>query len=667
MAKLVYGEEELRKTRERLNVDSEEEAKFMMRVLGGEVGEVRSEKPETVQNRDGWSRPYTKQSPLRRVETVDLTDEAGTVSRKHVQLPHFVREPLSYRERVKMDAQEAEAQFKIKTWMQAFRSKLTFFKTPPDVVSRVFVIFRMDDYFLPLKKLVSKTRLIFPRNNSVRNKKLKEEFPFAFSILDTIRYWEVEKISALLTQLQSHPRSVVVSDFAGIIKEFYRPLFMLESLDPDVHIAQAVMHLDQVLQNESGNQINKKTPDEIAELFNEVNEDTRYRLYPFLLKFISPVYMPYGVFFSECEQEIQAFLGIDPAKTVKPPRSADLENAARADQGGAAKAEEDFENDNLLGLAESKTEKEPVSPDAKPRAVQRGLDVLEQLFPEAGWNNLDMFPDLYPYFAKSLPLKRNADIIDPENPMLQALIFMQILEELFYGFRSISFHEAGFDLAEFLGIIDEWHTLIEGGFERLYLPRLAEFTKLFYNPLEAKQRVYAMKVREELNWTARLFLLPFMKIDMFAPIPVYKKDITAVFPKIRALRQDFTVIAGEIEKAMKAGGSSVQAPCAAIKNPWDQYVFQVENPLSKRLSALLGKENRTNVSLVYYTLSILSVFDYFINNANSWAYKTNTAKLFRSQDTDGLMPETPPETIIDADAIFKQFIGKLKARETAKK
>jgi hypothetical protein len=671
MAKIVYGEDELRKTRARLSVNNEEEAKFMMKVLGGEVGEVRSKKPETVQNRDGWNRPYTKQSPLRRVETADFADKDEAAARNPVQSSRFVWKPLSYRERVKMDAQEARAELKIKTWTQALRSKLTFFKTPPDVVSRYFITSKMDDYFLPLKKLVSKTRLVFPRNNSVRNKKLKEEFPFAFSVLDTIRYWKVEKISALLTQLQAHPRSVVVSDFAGIIKEFYRPLFILGSLDPDVHIAQAVQNINQVLQNEPGNPISEKMPDEIVELFNEVNEDTRYRLYPFLLKFVSSVYLPYGTFFAECEQEILVFLGIDPEEIIKPPSHAELENAAFAEKRHTTKTGEDFEDDDLLGLAQSKTEEEsvlPVSPSAKPRAVQRGIEVLEQLFPEAGWNSLDMFPDLYPYFVKSLPLKRNADILDPENPMLQALILMQILEELFYGFRSISFNEAGFDLAEFLGIIDEWHTLIENGFERLYLPRIAEFAKLFYNQLEAKQRSYAAKVREELNWTARLFLLPCMKIDMFAPLPAYKKDITAVFPKIRALRQDFTIIAGEIEKAMKAGGASVQAHCAAINNPWNRYVFQVENPLSKRLNALLGKENRTNVSLVYYALSVLSVLDYFLNSANSWAYKTNTDKLFRSQDDSGLIPQPPPETAIDADAIFKQSIGKLKsAQGTAKK
>jgi hypothetical protein len=175
-----------------------------------------------------------------------------------------------------------------------------------------------------------------------------------------------------------------------------------------------------------------------------------------------------------------------------------------------------------------------------------------------------------------------------------------------------------------------------------------------------------MKVREELNWISRLFLFPLLKIDMFSKAFVHNKDISPAFSKIRTLRYDFTVIAGEIEKAIQAGGASVHAYCAAINNPWDKYVFQVENPLSKRLNALLGKEQRTNVSLIYYTLSVLSVLDYFLNNANSWAYKSNMAKLFRSSDADGLVPEPPPEKSVDADEIFNRYIETLKARNASR-
>jgi hypothetical protein len=659
MAKSVFEEEALRATRSRLDVKDEEEAKFMMKVLGGEVGEVRSNKPEAPHGRDGWNRSYTKSTPLRRVETVGLP-EKDTDSHGSRSIPRFSPGELTYRERIKMDSQEANAEFKIKTWGQLFRSKLSFFNRPPDTVNRVFVAIKMDDYFLPLKKLVNKVRLIFPRNNATRSKKLKKDHSFAFSVLDTIRYWNIEKISSSLMRLQSHPRAVVIPDFVEIIKEFYRPLIILEMLDPEIHLVKAVNDLEHTLEDDFDSQINHKTADEIVASFNEVNEDTRYRLYPFLLKFTSKIYVPYGNFFSDCEQEIRAFLGIAPEDIVQPTGDTDSPDEQTAQDGEA----EDFGDDAFFGLSTANEKPaQQVSRNGKPRAIQRGLDVLEQLFPEAGWEELDTFPDIYHYFAKSLSLKKNADVIDPENPMLQALVLMQILDELFYGFRSIAFNEVGFDLSEFLGIIDEWHKLIESCFERVYLPRLAEFVKLFYNPLEPKQRSYARKLREELNWVARLYLFPSLKIDSMSQALVHKKDVTAVFPKIRILRQDFTIIAGEIEKAMQAGGAFVQAYCAAIDNPWDPYVFQVANPLSKRLDLLFGKEDRTNVSLIYYTLSVLAVLDFFVNNPNSWAYKTNTEKLFRSSDSAGLVPQSLPENSVNADAIFKRKIEKLKAHK----
>jgi hypothetical protein len=247
--------------------------------------------------------------------------------------------------------------------------------------------------------------------------------------------------------------------------------------------------------------------------------------------------------------------------------------------------------------------------------------------------------------------------------MMQALILLQVLEELFYGFRSITFNKVDFDLDEFLGIIDSWHTLIEASFERAYIPRLVEFQKLFDNMSESKTKTYSTKLREELTWLMRLYLFPSFPAESFSPPPFKKNDINAIFPKVRTLRADFTSIAYEIETALKAGGADADAKCNAIINPWDEYVFQVPNPLSKRLDLLLGKKSRNNVSLIFFTLSVLTVLDYLLNNINSWGYKTNTNKLFRSFDEDGLKPAPLPDVKIDADAIFKRSVEKLKSQK----
>jgi hypothetical protein len=170
-----------------------------------------------------------------------------------------------------------------------------------------------------------------------------------------------------------------------------------------------------------------------------------------------------------------------------------------------------------------------------------------------------------------------------------------------------------------------------------------------------------MKVRTELNYVAHFSLFPLLKIESLTAGSFRKEEVDAVFPKIRILRQAFTKIAASIERALKAGGAAAGAHCEAINNPWDNYDFAVENPLSKRLDLLLDKKNRNNVSLVFYTISVISALDYFLNNPASWAYRTNQSKLFRSLDSEGLEPAVAP-AIIDADAIFKRVIAQLKKK-----
>jgi hypothetical protein len=650
MAKRGYRDEELRATRARLGSLDKEETKLMVNVLSGAVGNMQDTGEEERQP-SGGRQKYTKTTPLRRVETVDTDARGKYVSA--VKRPKIVAEKLGYGERVKMDVQEARPHFGIKTWGQAFRSRFSFFKSPPDMVSSGFVIIKMNNYYAKLEGLVKQVRLIFPRNNTEWTKKVRKENPFVFSVLNTLRHWNIEKMMSILGRLQSRPRSVMLIELAGIVHEFYRPLFLLEMLDPQVHLERAIRELDWLLKDDPNNCIkNGSTVDRIVALYCDINENIRYQLYPLLMKFTSSRFFPYDVFFSGCRSGILEFLGISPEEQIKPP----------ADSGGdVLTGDAEIDEDLLASTVEPDDEKDQKSHSGTPPAVQRGLNSLEQLFPEAGWENLDSFPDLYPYFAKTLSIQKNADIIAPENPMLQALIFLRILEELFYGFRSISFNAADFNLDEINGIIDNLHSSVETIFDRMYIPRLAEYTKLFHDPPSSGMKAYAMKIRTELNYVAHFSLFPLLQIESLNADSFRKKEVDAVSSKIRTLRQAFTRIAASIERAMKAGGAAAGAHCEAINNPWDNYDFAVENPLSKRLNLLLDKKNRSNVSLVFYTISVISVLDYFLNNPDSWAYRTNPDKLFRSLDSKGLEPAVAPAAI-DADAIFKRVTAQLKKK-----
>jgi hypothetical protein len=642
---------------------NDEESNKWALALGGEVGVEKSEYDD-VKGRGRASAESEPRKPLRRVETVDLDARAGEAAAAPRQA--VIYEAPRYGERVRMDGLAGGSDFGIKTFLQVLVSRLSFFSPPPDRLNPVFVIERMNRHFGRIETLVNAVRLALPRNNTDRSARFKESSPFAFSVLDTIRYWKIEKISTLLTKLQARPRTVLVEDFSEIIKLIYRPLFILELVEPQTVLHGCLFKLEELLAADPNPpQFKEANIEMIVTAFEDINRSTRYELYPVLLKLTSDIFLPYTDFFTEKRRAILAYLNLndDDIIALRSDRPEELNadgGALNPESGGGPLSNV---NGGINSIGDSNTYRAGATEAdaasiAEGEAVAKGLEILNALFPEAGWGELAMFPDLYVYFKNALDLTKSGDLIDPENPMLQALILSQILEELFYGFRAVRFNFENEYARPALEIIDNWHKYNESAFERIYLPRLAEYMKLCNDqrPSMGKGREYLTKLRDELNWTKKLFFFPHFMIEAFSPPPFHKKDISPICEKIRILRHFFNGLAVEIDRALKAGKTNDELP--SILNPWDTYVFQVQNPLSRRLNALLGKQSRTNVNLVFYTLSCITVLDHFLNNRNSWAYKTNEAKLFRSSDKEGLKPCSVPETKIDADAIFKDYITK---------
>jgi hypothetical protein len=88
----------------------------------------------------------------------------------------------------------------------------------------------------------------------------------------------------------------------------------------------------------------------------------------------------------------------------------------------------------------------------------------------------------------------------------------------------------------------------------------------------------------------------------------------------------------------------------------------VQNPVSYRLDAILGgksSRNRTNANLLYQTLLIVNVLDWWINSPDSFAYTIPAKYPYR---TDG--SETPVFSITqrkDLNELFNRKLRTLKA------
>ena len=118
------------------------------------------------------------------------------------------------------------------------------------------------------------------------------------------------------------------------------------------------------------------------------------------------------------------------------------------------------------------------------------------------------------------------------------------------------------------------------------------------------------------------------------------------------------MVAVGIEQGNRKGGATAKAPCNGIDNPWEPYHFDVPNPVSKHLDALLPPEKRNNSILIFFALSTATLLDNLLNSETSWAYDDNSVTLFRSNNDDGSTPLFGIEKRIDTEAIFRDSIRK---------
>ncbi|MDR0463960.1 MAG: hypothetical protein LBG94_02455, partial [Treponema sp.] len=301
---------------------------------------------------------------------------------------------------------------------------------------------------------------------------------------------------------------------------------------------------------------------------------------------------------------------------------------------------------------------------AQQKAMEQGKSALESLFPKAGWDKLEEFPDLFPYFANVYSLKGGYELIAPSDPVQQVAVLMNILDDLFIGLRYINFSTViGPDgglimVSDELGdIINNWRSYIEDSFSRDYLPRLMDYCRVLENTRDSRT-AYAKKSMNELHWIKRLYFLPYYKFESLGPPPFQKNEVIPIYSEIRKLRKYLTSVAFGVEQGMRAGGAAAKAACNGINNPWVTYNFQVPNPVSKRMDMMLPSERKINATVIFFSLSAVSVLDHLVNNENSWAYTERPGPPFRSVKDEGIVPLFGVDEKLDADRIFKESLKK---------
>jgi hypothetical protein len=682
----VYEPGELGRVREKLGKVDDAEAIRMAQILGGEVGtekEAGKVRNETVEMTVPGSRK-------KRGRSIDVagSDEDADLSGKLLGLlgtkksdpsdDPSIQLKTSYFERVKMDKYAAQLQFEIKNSWQVFVSIFSVFGEPVDNVNPRFASRRMNHYFSKVESLVTSTRTLLPRNNARRGERLKKLSPFAYNVLDTIRFWDIERIDADLAKIQSHPRSVRVAEFSDILRSIYKPLFILEKLNMDTHIKGSFILRNKLLYIENPMEPKEKNQELIRlalAAYTDLRREVHYGLYPLLMKIISDRWFPYGRLFAARHNRFLAFLNITEEDQIKmidfSPEHVDAESLEKEDITNESAADQDGgngENPDDPEVIARKAREQVI--EAERKVLDHSLNVMESLFPKAGWDKLPEYPDLYPYFAGLYELRRGFDLISPTDPLLQIAVLMYIMEDLCAALHYISFGLViGPDgnhvhVNEVIGgIITNWQQVLDESLVKEYLPRLSEYCHMLEHSTDSRSSVYAKRTMNELRWTKRLYFMPYYKFDSLGPPPFQNSDRSAIYTQVRTLRKYLTLVAAGIKQGSNRGGAEAKAPCNGIDNPWAQYNFEIPNPVSRRMNALLSPPKRNNAAVIFFALSVATILDYLINNETSWAYTDSSGALFRSLNGDGVTPMFGITEKIDADKIFRESLKKKEARK----
>ena len=676
----VYAPGELSRVRDKLGVKDDAEAKRMASLLGGEVGTERN--ADVADSKKNTLAGDKVSKRIRRID-VPLDDDIKSKSKRTEPYPGddpSVPSKLSYRERIKIDQYAGQLIFEIKSSLSVLKSIFSFFREPVDFINPRFVTIRMNEYYNKIERMVYATRSLFPKSNTKRNNQLRRASPFVYKLFDTMRGWDIEQLSKNIAELQSHPRSVTGSDFSDILRLVYKPMFILEEIKLE-DIKSAYKLIYKILYIESPMEAKEKYQEIIRNIiasYVDIRKHVHFGLYPILMRLISDRFIDYERFFIERRRRVMAFLNITETEQLdssewnaKQIDNIDIEAIQNESDDENNEISEDGQEHGEADIGEDLNDPKVIERITKEDAAKSEYRTMEQarsalgaLFPKAGWDRLEEFPDLYPYFANIYNMKQGYELIAPCDPLHQISILLNILDDLFIGLRYVNFSIVEGSDGTMVKVSDEigdtvnnWRGYIEDSFSRDYLPRLTDYCRVLENTKDTRS-AYAKKSMNELHWIKRLYFLPYYKFESIGPPPLQKNEVIPIYSEVRKLRKYLTLVAKGIEQGIHAGGAAAKAPCSGINNPWAAYNFQVPSPVSRRMEMMLQPERKINATIIFFSLSVVTLLDQIVNNENSWAYTDRPGPVFRSVKNEGIIPVFGVDEKLDADKIFKDSLRK---------
>ena len=458
-----------------------------------------------------------------------------------------------------------------------------------------------------------------------------------FKFLRNVAGWAMQPIKVEYINLQGITEPLIVADLIPLVRAIYKPLITVYYYG-NTKIPKLIkeIYADEAAYPDSPKDKLSQFAKQAITEWLYIETEVIKKLYPLLMRMCSDTYEGYPTFFNSKVGEILKFVGLHKFDLLLP------------------------EKPKEPTPEEKKTKTPPPEKGIKDSAVITGLKLLNQMFPDAGFDRLDEHPDMYPYFQPLFHFKDGFNILSPENPIQVICVLQHIIEDCFQGCRNIRFAEPGEQKKgadNITAIMDDWSAYREDTFEQLYCEPLCDLVNSVYSQPDFDKSHIGKKMITSLLWQTTYHYMPNFKFEqLLLEHPTDESKYRPLFHRTDFARKFLTLVINECDQK-----AATKASCTLIENPWEHYKFDIPNEVSKRLDVLLGAQNKTsntnanNANLLKYTLCFIAVLDWWINNPGSPAYTTDPMSLFRISPSDG-KPIFSVQTRSDQNALFVEAV-----------
>lgn len=516
-----------------------------------------------------------------------------------------------------------------------------------DKVNPDFLLYTLNDYIGHIQQCVTSTRKMLPldRKDDFLQSLAKAD-PIASGLLVLTASMDVPAMTRLLVDLQHRASEATIPEVAPFVKTLFRFLIKGCYLGGPV-ITRKYKNAYACLIND----FVPSDPDGLRRQVSSATEEWYYildkvipGLYPLVLRYVSPEYLSFQQLFYAHGSKVLSWLDVSPSEVLIQ-RGNEPEIVYASSGTAAADVEEE-------------------RPPEIPEEVQKGLHLLERLFPEAGWNNLENYPDFCPYFLSMLEFQDAFIQLAPDNPLHFAMILFWILEELFQGLRLIKFERlepesAVDDIEDINTILDDWILYQESIFDKQFSVDLKSFTHQIYTQPDFGKSPYGRKLLSNMYSLIKNMFLPYFDIRMYGSSRLQKDDrIPPFYVRVRRLERLLSRYSAEIHE-FSVPDPDPESSVPGIGNPWMPYKFAIPNALSVRLDALCGgrhSKKGNNAYLIETTFGVLSVLDWWVNDKESPAYRKNPEHLYRVLEPGSSVPAFGVKARTDIDALFAKTL-----------